>query len=302
MFDCQVIRLLKDEQNEVELRTLGPKCIYGKVMTEVQDTTEMALDNEETDGVPETREAGKLENLLNAFAVDKQTKLEGTFQILKKEMIGTGYASVWERLEGSGSIAKVSPFSDQILTQFIDQLEPGVENLEVSAIFFKNEELVEVERYMVMRSLAPILEQLLKKHGDISTDSELNLDSKSLIFNVLCGAISSMSTTQVNELSETLLHDWWNQVMMAKHAGFKIEFALDHLDKIFRAHFALRAEEIQNQRLKELEDEIRKCQISLKELTHISRQYKVSAEASLRRELLGKAKALEGKTVDTGLL
>lgn len=292
-FECmkpEVIRLLKGEQKQVKLRTLG--------------TTEMALKNEEPDGVPETRELGPwiLEDLLDAFVADKQTKLEGTFQILKKEMTGTGHASVWERPEGSDSIANVSPYSQQTFTQFMDWREPGKENLEFSTIFFENEELVKVERYTVIRSLAPILEQLLEKHRDISAESELNLESKSLIFNLLCGAIRSMSTTQVNELSETLLHDWWNQVMMAKHAGFEIQFALDHLHEIVQAYFALRAEEIQNHRLKELEDQIGGCQISLKEVTHISRQYKESVEASLRQELLSKVKALEGKTVGSGLL
>lgn len=300
----EVIRLLKGEQKHVKLRTLGPKRIYGEVITEVQYTTEMALKNEEPDDVPETRELGPwiLENLLDAFVADKQTKLEGTFQILKKEMTGTGHASVWERREGSDSIANVSPYSRQTFIQFKDWIEHGKENLEFSTIFFENENFVEVEGYMVMQSLAPILEQLLEKHGDISTSSELNLESKSLIFNLLCGAISSMSTIRVNKLSETLLHDWWNQFMIAKNAGFKIQFALDHLDEFVQAYFALQAEEIQNHRLKELEDQIGGCQISLKELTRISRQYKESAEASLRQELLGKVKALEGKTVGSELL
>lgn len=298
------IRLPKGEQKQVKLRTVGPERIYGEVIAEVQYTTEMALKNEESDGVPEKRQLGTwiLENLLDAFVADKQTKLGGTFQILKKEMTGTGHASVWERPEGSDSIANVSPYSRQTFIQFKDWIEHGKENLEFSTIFFENEDFVEVEGYTVMQSLAPILEQLLKKHGDISTSSKLNLESKSLIFNLLCGAIRSMSTTQVNELSETLLHDWWNQVMMAKHAGFEIQFALDHLHEIVQAYFALRAEEIQNHRLKELEDQIGGCQISLKEVTRISRQYKESAEASLRQELLGKVKALEGKTVGSGLL
>ncbi|KAF7849705.1 hypothetical protein BT93_L0367 [Corymbia citriodora subsp. variegata] len=312
-FECmkpEVLRLLKGEQKEVELRTLGAKRIYGKVMIEVQDPTQIALKNEEqASDRSREQDIWTLDNLLDAFIQDEQTKLPGTFQILKKEMIGTGHASFWKRLQGSGGIAKVSPYSQQTFTQFMDWREPGKENLEFSTIFFENEELVEVERYTVIRSLAPILKQLLKKRGDISTDSELNLKSKSLIFNLLCGAISSMSTTQVNELSETLLRDWWSQVMMAKHAGFKIQFALDHLDEIFQAHFALRAEETQNHWLKELEDQIRACHLSSKnqaakaeELTQMSRQYEEAAEASLKQELLEKAKAFQGKTAGSGLL
>lgn len=310
-FECmkpKVIRLLKGEQEEVELRTLGAKRIYGKVMKEGQHT--MGEEPEHDNSIELRSQArGTLDNLLDAFIEDEQTKLPGAFQILKKEMIGTGYASFWEQLEGNGSIEKVSPYLQQSFTQFMDRREPCKENLEFSAIFFENEELVEVERYKVIRSLAPILKQLLEKRRDISTDSKLNLKSKSLIFNLLCGAIHSMSTTQVNELSETLLHDWWSQVMMAKQAGFEIQFALDHLEEIFRAYFALQAEEIQNHRLKELEDQITACNVSLKnqaakaeELTRISRQYEESAEASLRQELLGKVKALEGKTVGSGLL
>ncbi|KAL3737934.1 hypothetical protein ACJRO7_019456 [Eucalyptus globulus] len=268
-FDCtksEVTRLLKGEQKDVELRTLD---------------------------VP------TLEKLLDVFLEEKQMKFPDAFHILTKEMCGLGLKSFWKPLKGEGSIPKASPFSHQAFSQFRNMLEPETENSHFSMTFFENEVLVEVEGFMVVQSLAPVLKNLLEKQGDISTESRLSSYSKNLIFTMLFD----------HPFFETLFYNWWNHVTMAKHAGFETQFFLGHLDKILRARFAVQVDKVQEEKLKELHGQIEKCQASLEEWTvkaaertDACRQYRESAESSLIKVLSIEAESLEGNTVGSALL
>ncbi|KAL3737937.1 hypothetical protein ACJRO7_019459 [Eucalyptus globulus] len=312
-FDCmksEVTCLLKGEQKDVELRTLGTR-ISGKLMSEDQEITEFEPHGS-TDVRREmgTKVVPPLENLLDAFLEEEQMKFPGAFHILTEEMCGLGLKSFWEPLKAEDGIPKASPFSHQAFSQFRNMLEPETENSHFSMTFFENEVLLDVEEFMVVQSLAPVLKSLLEKHGDISAGSRLSSNLKNLIFTMLCGAIRSMSSTKVDHpFFETLFYNWWNHVTMAKHAGFETQFFLGHLDKILRARFAFRADKVQEEKLKELDGQAEKCQASLKEwtvkaaeLTDACRQYRESAESSLVKVLSIEAKRFEGNTVASALL
>ncbi|KAK3428968.1 hypothetical protein EUGRSUZ_E00390 [Eucalyptus grandis] len=306
----EVTCLLKGEKKDVELRTLGTR-ISGKLMSEDQEITEFEPHGS-TDVRREmgTKVVPPLENLLDAFLEEEQMKFPCAFHILTEEMCGLGLKSFWEPLKAEDGIPKASPFSHQAFSQFRNMLEPETENSHFSMTFFENEVLVDVEEFMVVQSLAPVLKSLLEKHGDISAGSRLSSNLKNLIFTMLCGAIRSMSSTQVDHpFFETLFYNWWNHVTMAKHAGFETQFFLGHLDKILRARFAFQADKVQEEKLKELDGQAEKCQASLKEwtvkaaeLTDACRQYRESAESSLAKVLSIEAKRFEGNTVASALL
>lgn len=306
----EVTRLLKGEQKDVELRTLGTR-ISGKIMSEDQEITEIEPHGS-TDVRREmgTKDVPTLEKLLDVFLEEEQMKFPDAFHILTKEMCGLGLKSFWKPLKGEGSIPKASPFSHQAFSQFRNMLEPETENSHFSMTFFENEVLVEVEGFMIVQSLAPVLKNLLEKQGDISTESRLSSYSKNLIFTMLCGAIRSMSSTKVDHpFFETLFYNWWNHVTMAKHAGFETRFFLGHLNKILGARFAVQADKVQEEKLKELDGQIENCQASLEEwtvkaaeLTDARRQYRESAESSLIKVLSIEAESLEGNTVGSALL
>ncbi|KAF7851827.1 hypothetical protein BT93_L2601 [Corymbia citriodora subsp. variegata] len=306
-FDCmksEVTCLLKGEQKDVELRTLRTR-ISGKLMSEDQEITKCKPHGEMC-----TKDVPTLENLLDAFLEEEQMKFPDAFQILTKEMCGLGLESFWEPLKGEGGIPKASPFSCQAFSQFRNMLEPETENSHFSMTFFENEVFVDVEGFMVVQSLAPVLKKLLEKRGDISMKSQLSSNSKNLIFTMLCGAIKNMSSTKVDHpFFETLFYNWWNHVKMAKHAGFETQFFSGHLDKILRARFAVQADKVQEEKLKELDGQIEKWQASSEEwtvkaaeLTDARRRYRESAESSLIKVTSNEAKELEDNTVGSALL
>ncbi|CAL5361400.1 unnamed protein product [Camellia sinensis] len=99
----------------------------------------------------------------------------------------------------------------------------------------------EVNNYMILENLAPILEALLGKHGDFIGRSGLSRKVKMLYIMTVCDAVHSMCNTKVVDVTANLLVSWCHSFMLGQHAGFEIEFAFDRLRGVARAHFALQA-------------------------------------------------------------
>lgn len=101
-------------------------------------------------------------------------------------------------------------------------LEPEIESSHFTMTSFEKEDLVNVERFMVVQGLAPVLKKLLEKRRDIGTGSQLSSKSKNLIFTMLCGPMRSISSIKVDHpFFETLFYNWRNHFTTAKHAGFE---------------------------------------------------------------------------------
>lgn len=71
------------------------------------------------------------------------------------------------------------------------------------------EEVVSVGDYMIIQRLAPILEPLLSKHGDISAMSSLRPRVRMYLYNMLCESIYSMINTKVEDITKDLLLKGW---------------------------------------------------------------------------------------------
>ncbi|KAF5454857.1 hypothetical protein F2P56_024491 [Juglans regia] len=175
----------------------------------------------------------------------------------------------------------------------------------------KEEEMVNVMEYSVPRSLVPILESLFDKHGDVSVDTNLSPGVKIFLFVILCGTLSSMYDTRVLDISEDLLMNWWNYLKALKSAGFKIQFAIDHLKRVARAYFGLQLQAQVSNTLSQLQRDIPKYSEEVEELTkkleHLRSELKrlesedSGRKSSLIEECLSDASKLRWRKAGEGL-
>ena len=112
--------------------------------------------------------------------------------------------------------------------------EPKV-NLEWAPV----EEVASVGDYMIIQRLAPILEHLLSKHGDISARSMLRPRVKMYLYYMLCESIYRMMNTKVVDITKDLLLNWWTSLRILHFAEFNIQFAFDHLKRVVQAYLGL---------------------------------------------------------------
>ncbi|XP_050253951.1 uncharacterized protein LOC126700014 [Quercus robur] len=140
------------------------------------------------------------------------------------------------------------------LTKVIDRIAPfmSVENVQ----WAPKEEVASVGDYMIIRRLAPILEHLLSKHGDISAMSTLRPKVKMYLFNMLCESIYSMINTKIVDVTEDLLLNWWTRLRILQLAEFKIQFAFDHLRRVVQAYLGLHVEKEEDDALDKIDRDI----------------------------------------------
>ena len=88
------------------------------------------------------------------------------------------------------------------------------------------EEVVNVGNYVTTHKLAPILDHLLSKHGDIGAESTLSPKLTLFFFCILCECIDRMRNTMVVDITNNILPGRWASLKTLQFAGFKIEFGL----------------------------------------------------------------------------
>lgn len=135
----------------------------------------------------------------------------------------------------------LSRFNREYFEKFMDWLDGFcyLESLKLDGKFSFEGEIVVVEGYMVYRTLARVLILLLRKHGDVSSDSRSTLEMKSITFCFLCQVLDSMRRTRVRDITKDHLKEWYFYVNYAQNRGFKIQFMFDHLTDVVRAFIAL---------------------------------------------------------------
>jgi hypothetical protein len=163
--------------------------------------------------------------------------------------------SLWKMIRGKTTAKKIKAydhdeiimFSDKAYTQFIEFLN----YYEVSHNMFPydwnvgshiKEEVINVGDYMTTRKLAPILNHLLSNHGNIGAESMFSPKVKSIYFFMLCECIDRMRNIKVVDITDDILLNWWRCLETLQLAGFKIEFAFDHLKRVTHAYFGLYVE------------------------------------------------------------
>lgn len=192
-----------------------------------------------------------LYEILESLSEDEKKQLGTVLEAIERET-----ATAKQIL--SYDLDEVVLFSDKAYTQFmkfldhnraieipIDNQYQGGSFLDLIQRFSFNykldpkEEAVDVGEYAVTQKLAPILQQLLSKHGDISTKSLLSPKVKVFLFHMLCDCIYSMKNIKVVDITHDLLLSWSTTLKALQRAGFRIQFAVDHFKRVSRACFGL---------------------------------------------------------------
>ncbi|KAJ7946757.1 Cysteine/Histidine-rich C1 domain family protein [Quillaja saponaria] len=132
----------------------------------------------------------------------------------------------------------ISRYTNKSFIELIERLCSG--NLDEQLPIKLSElqqDVVEVGGYLITWNLAPTLKSLLDKYGDISSESKLSTKLKGIVYFYLCWAINSMCRTRFNFVTENLFLHWFYIIYAVKCNGFKVDFAIDRLNRVIRAYF-----------------------------------------------------------------
>ncbi|CAK7337258.1 unnamed protein product [Dovyalis caffra] len=148
-----------------------------------------------------------------------------------------------------------------------------MENLDSSRHFSyltlweRNDEVVDVGDNKITQTLAPILQDLCAKYGDISAESTLRHPVKTYYTIMLCGTVQSMCNTRIVDISQDLILTWWSNLKALQFVGFEVQHIFDRLKKVARPYFGLRVkEEVENGAAK-VNKKIIKLSTDIEELT-----------------------------------
>ena len=258
--------MLKGEYGEVELRsTLGHS---GKLIFE-NEAKEMVQKKEQV------KKTLTLYAILKSWSKDEIEQLNSVLKSGERTL-----HIAQEDDNDKDSVCQTFLVSDEAYTRFMKVLDRGAKipepfktvwrATEVSSEWAPNEEVANVGGYMVIQRLAPILKHLLSKHGDISATSMLRPMVKMYLFHMLCECIYSMMNTNVVDIKEDLLCNWWTSLKILQFANFEIQFAFDNLKRVVHAYFGLHIKKEVDNTLDKIDREIqalkdkRKCIITAK--------------------------------------
>ena len=203
-----------------------------------------------------------------------------------------------------------SLFLDKAYTDLRQKL--GSRPKQLIEFWNKEEQVVNVRDYLVPQSLAPILESLFKKYGDVGAETNLSPRVKMYLTVILCGTTDSMCCTRILDITEDKLLNWWQYLRALEYAGFKIQFVHDRWRGVTKAYFGLRLRRLEDDTLQELESDITKYDAEVKEMTskleRIKDQHKrITSEkygkrSSLIKDCLRMAAKLKWKRAGAGLI
>lgn len=202
------------------------------ISTEAQDgEKEVNLDTEEEKDHVET-----FGDFVKSFKDREKLELE---DVCKKRVAEIIKVLAWRKnVEGSFSNSN-SPFLDEAFLEFRNNLQLGIEHSTSLAVASEDDRIVKMVEYKVTQKLAPVLKEVFANYGDVSSEATISSKAKNMVFIMLCGTIRSMATTKIADVSESLLYNWWKYIIFVHLSKFKIQFAIDRLKVVMRAHYNL---------------------------------------------------------------
>ncbi|KAF7849704.1 hypothetical protein BT93_L0366 [Corymbia citriodora subsp. variegata] len=249
------------------------KCIFSKAKGR-GEVLEMIRTEANQDGQKQgakeaaTQHVETFEDMFDSLNDKEKAELE---EVHKRRVVEIIKVLAWRNnTAGSSDGVPNSPFLDEAFSQFRKKLPHDIPRTNSLAVASKDERLLKVAEYKMTQKLAPILRELLVIHGDVSDESRLTQNPKIMVFVMLCGTIYSMANTSVAEVTEELLYNWWKYLMFIHLSGFKIQFAIDQLKEVMRAHYTNLQDNNSILRIhieiKELSEEIEESQSELRRL------------------------------------
>lgn len=226
-------------------------------------------------------------HIKDSFNADERQELDGLF--MTEEM---GIISAEEKSFDEQDSPLISIFLDESFIEFVQKLNAGPINFK--ELWEAEEERVNVRDYLVPQSLACILESLFANYGDVSVEFTLSSSRvKMFLYVILCGTIDRMCETRVRDISEDDLIHWWTYLKALLSAGFKIQFAFDHLKRVVRAYYGLQLKKQVHETLSQLERDIRVCSAKLKELTE-----KLNLLENKQKSIMSEESGKKSKLID----
>ncbi|KAL5549899.1 hypothetical protein UlMin_000075 [Ulmus minor] len=166
--------------------------------------------------------------------------------------------------------------------------------------------IVGVQGYSIPVTLAPVLQTLLHKYGDISSDSMRTRAMKSICFFFLCKVINSMCTTRFADITKNLLQDWHYYLTFVSFRDFRMDFLKRYLEMVTRAFFGLQLARLKSEVPTKLNKKIVKLQ---EEITDIkakqdicNKLFQCSSNPEFIKDSLREGAELKWKTVGQDLL
>lgn len=325
----QVTLWLKGDYGDVELRTAIGK-VAGKVISERREAMEMCKNEaaQETKilsdpGVEEMEalhDLLTLDQIFKTYNVMHQKVVAQGIRIQSKPEVGGKTSLTWNHILKSFSKDEHKELNDVLMSEAlepssdeentVDELDSLDDSLfldkalrdlmqklsgpsELMDLCKKEEEVVNVRDYLVPQSLAPILECLFSKYGDVSVDSTLSSRVKMYLFVILCGTIDSVCDTRILDITETKLMNWRKYLTSLESAGFKIQFALDKLKSVTKAYFGLRLREQERVTLYELDVDITRYSAEVEEMTTKLDRLKFDREHIISQKSRKKSRLIE---------
>ena len=336
---------LKGEYGDVELRSPEGK-FAGKVISDRTEAMEMCKkEAEEATKILNDPGAEEMQTLHDPPTLDQLLKYEnvlhqmevahGIRRQIKPEIGGTNVLTWNHILLYSFSDAEHKELKDVLMTEeqeessdeeldslddslFLDKAftdlrqKLGSRPKQLIDLWNKEEQVVNVRDYLVPQSLAPILESLFEKYGDVGAETNLSPRVKMYLTVILCGTIDSMCCTRILDITEDKLLNWWQYSTALESTGFKIQFVHDQGTRVTKAYFGLRLRKLEDDTLQELETDITKYDAEVKEMTtkleRIKDQHKrITSEkygkrSSLIKDCLRMAAKLKWKRAGAGLI
>ncbi|KAF2315057.1 hypothetical protein GH714_038046 [Hevea brasiliensis] len=300
----EVVASLRGERGDVELRTVG-RHMTSKVFSKDLEVKEMERNETEKVALAEKVKVipKSLDDIVDSLDTTEQIELNDIATAIQNR----GKASLECKDQGT------FPYSEEAFTQFMDRLDSAILNDDIPDFVSEHdEEFVTVGDYFVSRTLVPTFQNLFDKYGDVSAKSTLSPKLKSIIFCFLCSVIHRMRTTKVVDITEGILQEWWACLKFVQLAGFRIQFIIDHLKRVIRAHFVLQARKYTDHTSVEKNQEIEQISKDIKELTSKLEATKEQQEhdkslahaatASLMKQFLRDASVMKWKPAAHGLL
>ncbi|KAL3737928.1 hypothetical protein ACJRO7_019451 [Eucalyptus globulus] len=216
------------------------KCIFSKAKGR-GEVLEMiraeAKQDGENQGAKEaaTQHVETFGSMVNSLDDKDKAELEG---VHKRRVVEIIKVLAWRNsTAGSSDGVPNSPFLDVAFSEFRKKLPHDIPRTNSLTVASEEERLFKVAEYKMTQKLAPVLRELFVTHGDVSEESRLTQNPRIMVFVMLCGTIYSMANTKVAEVTEELLYNWWKYLMFIHLSGFKIQFAIDRLKVVMRAHY-----------------------------------------------------------------
>ncbi|KAL5545320.1 hypothetical protein UlMin_009104 [Ulmus minor] len=237
------------------------------------------------------------------------------------------YLSLWFKWDESSKGEEDSEV--EVVDEDIDEITryPFFNQQEFTSFFFddfdrfwQNEKLevkcselsvkiVRVQGYSIPVTLAPVLQTLLHKYGDISSDSEWTPAMKSVCFFFLCKLINTMHTTRFADITKNLLREWYYYLTFVSQGGkFRIDFLMRQQELVTGAFVGVQLARLEaeiptklNKKIGKLQQDIAKLQQDIANLEAkediFNKRFEYSSNPEFIKDSLREGAKLKWKTV-----